>query len=116
MKNVWKFYCIKFLEYFDKYYNNDTYYKGWQRYIKFRMPSTNNALESLNRTIKETATNYEKLEFGEFMNRIWNYVKEKSLNAHENPFYQQPFIPNEIKIIGVYLFEIFEDLYYNFFH
>jgi len=50
------------------------------------MPSTNNALESFNKNIKENVTNYQKMDFGDFMNKIWEYVHELSRKTKELPF------------------------------
>ncbi len=65
----WKYYCPKFLDYFleeyflyifDNYllnnfnrYDDPDKLDGWQSFLKYRLPSTNNALESANYLIKQ---------------------------------------------------------------
>lgn len=101
------------MTFFEKNHIIEDSLTGWQNFIKYRIPTTNNALESLNKNIKETVTNYLKLNFGDFIQKIWQFVKERSFNSFEKEFPRQPVIPDSIKHIGLYLSEAFEEKFYR---
>ena len=108
----WAKYCKLFLDYFKKTYVNTDGLTGWQSFIKFRMPSTNNSLEALNKQIKSQVTNYQKMELADFMDKLFSYIKDKSLeNLKIEEFPSFPLIENSFWIISQYLVENFDDYF-----
>ena len=45
------------MHYFEDNYYEENSLRGWENFIKFRMPATNNCLEALNRTLKVNIKN-----------------------------------------------------------
>lgn len=76
------------MEYFEKEWliKNRNWFEGF----RFKTPSTNNALESKNKTIKDEHTLRERLEFSQFhvvlfdMIRQWSIEYTSNLNAINN--------------------------------
>ena len=104
----WRDFAPGFLKFFV-----DTYVKarsGWQNYLKKSNPATNNALEACNRGIKELVTNYEKLNLGVFLAKLF---EDLSFNSGKSADFQYPAVPDiaqKIWAITSLLFDNFAEL------
>ena len=109
----WKYFAPKFYEYFWKYYldqSNLTCLFGWQNFIKLTHPGTNNAVEGINRSLKENINKYEKLEFGKYLELICEELVEMSeASGNIISFPNSPVIPQAIIRFAIKLSETFNN-------
>ena len=111
----WKHFAVKFYEYFWENYLNITNphcLSGWQNFIKGTQPGTNNAIEGLNRAIKEFVTDHRKLEFGKYVQALCDELKEKSQeDASIANFPKLPIINICIARFALQLFDNFSEFF-----
>ncbi len=68
-------YCKKFKEYFLSTYCDEEYLYGWQNFVKYRFPGTNNTLESMNSHLKSDITSFLKLKMGQFILKLFEKIR-----------------------------------------
>ena len=81
-----------------------------QAYLKYRMCSTNNAIEGSNRVIKDDFTGHIKLPLNELIFKFRKYVENCTRFQQKNNYVKFPFIDNVTRTIAKYLNEYFEEI------